>query len=557
MIPGTAFMLFACAGVTAANVSPAKPISPSHDSAKENANLIFNAIHSAGRQWGSSYYHNGFGFFPAVMPIGTLMYHGSHTNQTPPGPEWLAFEIEHAENFGKSFRGGGHGRRPPPLRPPGPPGKGKGPGVKPKPGNGREELRRRDEDDTKTYRGYLHVYQANRDLNLLVLDGMSAGKTTMGTLDSQDLLLRENTTKHNAPGHFDEWPRALDLCDIVTEWGYDGVVRMEVGFEVIHCDFTKGLELVSMTRTIMPEDKVGDEEMEGFEFVRALAERYDGLGGDRLRIDFSSMVSGLFFPINISSIDADRPDLFRLGAASLGELKDVKSHLEKVATGPRRFTVNWQGVVDLIISRFSKRLASLASAELPWKYFADQIESVTATWFDAPPLPEDVSLAEMNRTADAIDRCQRHFLRPAVVSQSRWSFEDDLIFTSIDSVMGTICHDLFLIRNILLDASHSQPSHSEPNHRDGINKDNDDDLREAVKTSRALIQAMMKKLGWTCWLQTQPCPVDQVMFIAMWPIGAEEDHWNPGCRSIDQIRQTSNSYWKMSWGPPKRRPEEM
>ena len=530
-------------GVTAGAVSP-EPVTPSHNSAKANANLIFNEIHSAGRQWGSSFYHNGFGFFPAVMPKGTLMYHGTHQNYTPPGPEWLAFEIEHAENFGRSFRGGNRGPRPPGHG--GPPENGKHFDENPDPEDGREDLRRRDK--VGNFRGYLHVYQATRDLNLLLIDGMSAGKTTMGTLDSQDLVLRENTTKHNEPGHFDEWPRALDICDTVTEWGYDGVVRVEVGFEVIHCNFTNGIDLVSMTRTLMPDEKVGDDELETFEFARAVAERYDGVGGDRLRIDFSSMVSGLFFPINISSTDADRPDLIRLGAAPLSELKDIKSYLQKVATKPRRFTVNWQAVVDLIVSRFSKRLAALASTELPWYYFAGQIDSVTSTWFDAPPLPEDMTLTEKNRTEEAIDRCRKHYLRPATISQSQWSFEDELIFTSIDTVIETICSDLFLVRSILLDASRSEPSHSEPNYRFETPKDDDGDkLKEAVKISRTLVQARMDSLGWTTWKQTQPCQVGEVLFIAMWPMGDKKDHWNPGCRSIDQIRHTDNSYWRMGW----------
>ncbi|PON10538.1 hypothetical protein C2W62_49540, partial [Candidatus Entotheonella serta] len=31
------------------------------------------------------------------------MYHGSEANSTPPGPEWLAFEVEHAEAFALSL----------------------------------------------------------------------------------------------------------------------------------------------------------------------------------------------------------------------------------------------------------------------------------------------------------------------------------------------------------------------------------------------------------------------------------------------------------------------
>ncbi|CAM1509419.1 Fc.00g031580.m01.CDS01 [Cosmosporella sp. VM-42] len=535
MIPSAVLTSLLIAGVTA-NVSP-HPIAPSHDSAEENANPIFNAIHSAGRQWGSSFYHNGFSFFPAVMPKGTLMYHGAHQNQTPPGPEWLAFEIEHAEAFAGSRRGGYRGH---PI--------GKRPGDNKPPEDGREELKRTDEEDTN-YRGYLHVYQANRDLKLLLIDGMSAGKTTMGTLDSQDLLLRENSTKDGSA--FGEWSRAEDLCDLMTDWGYDGVVRMEVGFEVIYCNFSTGVDLVSMTRTLMWDDRIGNQMMDIFDWTRAVAERYNGIGGDRLRIDYSSMVSGLFFPINISSIDTDRPDLVRLAAANLDDLKGIKSYLREVATKPRRFIVNWQALVDMIVARFSKRLATLGSTSVPWYYFVDEIDSITLTWFDAPPLPEDATMAEENRTAEAISRCRKHFLRPAVVFEDDWSDEDELIFTAVDIVIGKVCNDLFIVRNILLDADSKTGGYRLRREED------DEELDKAVSIGRTLVQDLMTDLGWTTWRQPQQCPVDEVLFIAMWPFGDEDDHWHPGCKSIDRMKQREDSYWRMDFGePPKRRPDE-
>ncbi|KAM5350365.1 hypothetical protein ACJ41O_006870 [Fusarium nematophilum] len=544
-------------------------IKPDRDHAKERANMVFNAIHSAGRQWGSSLYHNGFGYFPAIVPQGTLLYHGARQNVTPAGPEWLAFEIEHAENFGSSFRSDT------PRRGPGKPGGGK-PG-KPKPEvddeDVRQELRRReehgsngdddrrhgpgdgdDDEGPKNYRGYLHTYQATRDLNLLLIDGMSAGKTTMGTLDSQDLVLRENNTNHDIPA-WDEWRRALDLCDVATEWGYDGFVRVEIGFEVIHCNFSTGVDRVSMIRSEMFENKLGGGDIGGFQWARAAAERYNDIGRDRLRIDFSSMVSGLFFPINISSSEAERPDLMRLGTAELDELKDIKAYLKSVATQPRRFTVNWQALVDLVVSRFSKRLAMMAYESLSSIYFIDEIEAVTLTWFDAPPLPDDVSLAgedETNRTADAIKRCRKHFLRPALFAKDRWSFEDDLIYASVDTVMGNICRDLFSVRSRLLEAAGASSSGYKINSEDGL----DERMEEAVQAGRAVVQRLVDSLGWTTWKQAQPCDPDEVLFVAMWPFGEEEDHWSPRCRSFDHFRRPSNSYWRMNFGPPRPRPSD-
>ncbi|KAF4999958.1 hypothetical protein FGRMN_2100 [Fusarium graminum] len=514
----------------------------------------FNQI--ARRQWGSSLYHNGFGFFPATVPMGTTFYHGARTNVTPSGLEWLALDIEHSGHFARSFRKRPDRGRPPQAEMETPEMEDVLPGGQ----EAREELRRRSENrdvyytsdredevgeltdpnDAVNFRGYLHTYQTNREFNVLLVDGMSAGKTSMGTLDSQDLVLRENNTNHN----MDEWHRALDLCKLATEWGLDGFVRMELGVEIIKCDFGNGLDLVSMVRTEMYNRTMGRNEMARFQWARAVAERYDGVGADRLRIDFSSMVSGLFFPINISSTTPERPDLKRLGAATLDELRDIKAYLRDMLRQPRRFTVNWQGVADLIINRYSKRLTLMVYEPLSLHFFVDEIEAATLTWVDAPPLPDDVSMAEregVNRTADAIEPCRVHYLRTALAVKKRWNIEDELIYTSLDTVLGTICQTLFLVRSRLLEASGSELSGYKI--KDGF--EGNGELEKAAQNGRATIQELIDNLGWSTWKRPQPCAPDETSMIAMWPFGTKEDHWHPGCRSIDTFQHPTDTYWDL------------
>ncbi|PCD28355.1 hypothetical protein FGRA07_03494 [Fusarium graminearum] len=424
--------------------------------AEDRAYMVFNEIHSAGRLWGSSLYHNGFGFFPATVPAGTMLYHGSQYNVTPSGLEWLAFDIEHSENFARSFR----------LKP----GEGPPPSVplpdgdKPEHDDGllsegslREELRRRSERSTRenlpvrynnkdedvNIRGYLHLYQTTRDLNLLLIDGMSAGKTHMGTLDSQDLVLRANKDASEKMG---ERSRARELCELAAKWGLDGFVRMEIGVEVIKCDFSKDLDLVNIMRTEVRNDIMEDKGMDAFQWIRAVAERYDGIGADRLRIDFSSMVSGLFFPINISNTNPKRPDLKRLGAATLKELKDIKVYLK------------------------------------------------------------------------------------GVLIKEKWSMEDRLIYASLETVLGTICNTLYSVRRYILQASERDGEHNA-------------ELEKAVRHGRVAMQELMDELAWTTWRKPQACAPDELPVIAMWPFGTKEDHWDPGCRSIDTIQHPNGTYW--------------
>lgn len=527
----------AASAVTPHAVAPdAGPIRPSHASAEANANHIFNAIHSAGRQWGSSLNHNGFGFIPVVVPAGTSLYHGGYFSSPPKGPEWLAFEIEHAENFARSPRGRQRGHRP----------------------ETREQLhplfteqKPLDQPDSEgRLRGYFQTYHATRDVKLLYLDGTSAGKSPIGTLDSQDFVLCENSSSDwlNPIG---EMERARELCALVTKWGWDGIMRMEIGFEVIYCDFSNGLQLDSSLRTPIPEDKLkGDSFLVPYLWSRAATERYDGLGGDRVRMDFSSMVSGFFFPINVSHTDPDRPDLIRLGAAKKEHLLDIKTYLEHVFAEPGKFIVNWQAIVDMIVTRFAKKLSAMVSTNLSTDLFIGELEGVTLTHYEAPGLPDDITLAtdanDKNRTAEAIDRCIVHYLSPALHSQRDWTLPDDLIHTALKAVMQRICNDLFLMRAILLQAA---PDAAADAYfiKKGVKGA---DWEKAVNQSRTIVHSLVDELAWTVWKKPQLCAEDQILFTAMWPLGDSVDHVNPGCVSASEITGYRRNYWT----PYERRP---
>jgi len=217
---------------------------PSLENARANAPHIFNAIHSSMRQWGSSLNHNGMSFFPARIPNNTHLYHGTHTPDAVTGMEWLAFEIEHAEMFSSS-RWGRPGNRP------GEPGR---PGRPGEPGGGRppppmeldwaetlDEMYSMGDDDPDTMKGYLHIYRTTRPLtNLLCIDGMSAGKTFMGTLDTQDLVLR-NSSDDNPTGG--DYTRGQELCALGAEWGIEGFVRMEMGLRLFSASLVMGWSL--------------------------------------------------------------------------------------------------------------------------------------------------------------------------------------------------------------------------------------------------------------------------------------------------------------------------
>jgi hypothetical protein len=216
---------------------------PSPNAAMRHANYIFNSVHHAMRQWGSSLDHNGMSIFLATVPADTEFYHGSSSAWPINGTQWLAFEPEHALNFANCHRPGKGGPPPPGGRPPhgehfssghieAPPYGlwDRSHGAERKAQNlprlrnvqallvGSASDLRSDETSTElekavsnahkpnereneTCAGFPHTYRTMRELRLLYVDGQSAAKSDKGTLDIQNLILRVPNSDHHDPDH--------------------------------------------------------------------------------------------------------------------------------------------------------------------------------------------------------------------------------------------------------------------------------------------------------------------------------------------------------------------
>ncbi|KAG1870660.1 hypothetical protein DFJ58DRAFT_722882 [Suillus subalutaceus] len=110
----------------------------------ENAtgNLIFNTVHSLLQHWPNTRYRNGHNIVLGVIPIGTLLYHGTNGSQMIPSrPEWAAMDPEHSIYFSRGNRSGWH-----------------------------------------------LTLATTRPLKVLYFDGSSAAKLSDGTMDTQDII---------------------------------------------------------------------------------------------------------------------------------------------------------------------------------------------------------------------------------------------------------------------------------------------------------------------------------------------------------------------------------
>lgn len=481
-------------------------------------------------------------FYLATVPEGVILHHGNNNEKSPTDPDWLAYEIEHAEGFARGGRG-----------PPGGPGKGPGRGPPPELETQSGQVRMDDEisqprpmmelDEEPAKGGWLHTYRATRSLRYLYIDGMSGGKTTMGTLDSQDYLLRgtrkvfvherkehdkskksDDGMHKKAGGPFDERARAVELCAMCKDWNLSGVIRMEAGFEIIQCDFHDGLEELQALQRPAPENRGGPGMGPGpgagggfgnLEHMRALTERYNGIGASRTYIDFSSMVSAFFFPINITNPDPKRPDLPRLSNTTDAELYAIQGYLNKTIAA--RFndpipTINWQGVTDLIVGRYADRLQFIVEKMTTPKQIAEEVNHLLTLFID-------YSGQDTEQISPAINRCTNFYLHgfePATEA-------DQMNHAAIQAVTNRICTDLFDVRELVTSNSDLVDS-------------------KTVDKSLDIVQSLMNYLGWARFKRCPACDIDEVCVIPMWPFGTKEAYESPRCANASSIND-GERYW--------------
>ncbi|KAH7882502.1 hypothetical protein F5I97DRAFT_131649 [Phlebopus sp. FC_14] len=171
---------------------------------KAMGHLVFETVHSLLQHWPNTRTRNGHTIVPGSIPAGTLLYHGTNSGALPTTPEWVSTDPEHSI----FFCGGA------------------------------------------TYEGCWHVtFATTRPLKVLYFDGSSAAKMPSGTMDTQDIVAWGEVRPEWSSR---EWERVVDLCAWGAESGVDGYVRMEMDFEVMLCNFTKGVTVVSFSNIAKP-----------------------------------------------------------------------------------------------------------------------------------------------------------------------------------------------------------------------------------------------------------------------------------------------------------------
>jgi hypothetical protein len=454
-----------------------------------HANHIFNTIHSAMRQWGSSVNHNGMSIFHATIPGGVQLYHGDNHADPVKGVQWMAFELEHAELFVKRGNMGSFAGKVP----------RDGNFTMEEIGSFQEEMKYANSSeklDKERRGGWLHEYRTTRPLRVLYLDGMSAAKSKKGTMDFQDFILLNQTSENSFISDMD---RATRMCKLFQARGYgniDGVIRMEGGFEVILCHSEDVLEPIRIKQSKHLAGNtpgLNANADSAFEYYRAVASRYFGIGGGRVIVDFESMVSGYAY-LDEGVDDSEIPWIRDLLPDARRNLREAAMELllQKAQEMEHR---DWQRVADMIVSRYATHLKSLAGLTDPLT-FRKALGAIT----------EPLHSSQDSRIDVAIERC--------AMQDIPTRYNDVLAANAIIEISTTICQNLI---------------HAFAENNDTI----------SMKT----IQALVAYLDWPTWKFCEGCKPEEICWTPIWPLGIFEDKLRSRC-IIEAPNPLDRSYWQ-------------
>ncbi|KAL4754501.1 hypothetical protein BDW72DRAFT_200731 [Aspergillus terricola var. indicus] len=516
----------------------------------QNANHIFNAIHASMRQFGSSIHHNGMSFFLAAVPKDTKLYHGDASPDSLKEIGWMALEPEHAMVFARPSR------------------------------RQRDKMTMIEMDDdifTQQYlladggdkeklpsgvSGYLHTYTTAKDLRLLYVDGTSAGKSAIGTLDSQDRILFNDTV---TGGVNSEDQRAKTVCQLAkNEWQnrLDGVIRMAAGFEIILCE----PEVNLVSGRVMPvPSKTEDEERKQdrdrehppqngqetkdkgkkgkprgrpAELLRAITSRYDDIGGERVKLNYDHFVTAYdpSYGLDLFASEGDtkikRP---RLRHLSSEELQPVRDNLMTLVLDHEvtESSVNWQSIADLIVAKYGSFLRSLLppkpkdkhkhKAESKSKHDKRQQHKQHRQQKNEPSTAAKIaslmSPFASSSPQETITLCATQFLPTP-------DAEFPLVHQALYSVNYNICSTLMELSAFL---------------------EMIEEGKEDTKLVHSTIRDLMMYLNWSTWKECRGCRDSEFCAVPIWPQGSEKDFEHPQCRAFEEGWQGEGGYWGPVW----------
>ncbi|KAF8128715.1 hypothetical protein EV363DRAFT_1340403 [Boletus edulis] len=271
------------------------------------------SFHSSHVEW------QGHAIVPGIIPEGTLLYHGTSSNVFPTVHEWFATDPEHSYLFcGISVEA----------------------------------------------ECWLFTIATTRPLKVVYFDGSSAAKLQDGALDTQDMLLwgepRGGTAK-------EDMQRIEDICKWGGKYKVDAFVRMQMDFEVMLCDPTSGVRVISSSNLVSPLTQWPQKillEVSAFEIMNAAAWHNRLPGETRVHLNLAGLVT--FYDTQLAPslvpirAGQERWD-HRVQGISSEDLSATRTRLEEVLTRQEGLSsgIDWASLIQVIVDRYAERLDSV------------------------------------------------------------------------------------------------------------------------------------------------------------------------------------------------------
>ncbi|KAG2116130.1 hypothetical protein DEU56DRAFT_748451 [Suillus clintonianus] len=460
----------------------------------ENAtgNLIFDTVHSFLQHWPNTRYRNGHNIVPGVILMGTLLYHGGDSDAIPSGPEWIATDPEHSIIFARGRDGGG---------------------------------------------GWHLTLAATRPLKVLYFDGSSAAKISEGTMDTQDILAWGEVQPER---FFDERQRIKDLCTWGKEFGIDGFARMEMDFEVMLCDFTAGVEVVSFLHVrVLPKDgnpylprllslpAVGTRQ---FEVMHSGSWHNRYPGDSRIVLDLTGLIS-LYDTALVPSLISVRAGIerwdHRVFGISSDDISQVMRKLTEVVSRPEPVGsgIDWKTLIHVIVDRYEDRLelmqhllnfTSSDSQELFQRVKLAQTQlrvMLTPYLLDSTIVPSaGTPGVDASQWASPIFRlCATTHTSKMIDHASSMTPSERLLLKAVEETTREICRvtTKMWADGVMSGLDTLFPVNAEP------------DTAQIMKYWRHDIQKLMSWLDWSVWVKCRPtCGPEEMCYLPTWPVNA-------------------------------------
>ncbi|KAG2087329.1 hypothetical protein BD769DRAFT_1645598 [Suillus cothurnatus] len=427
--------------------------------------LVFETANSLLQHWANTRYRIGHTIVPGTIPVGTLLYHGAITGpHLPTSLDWVAVEPEHSLIF---CRG--------PI-------------------------------ETGCWHLTLAVTQP---MKVLYFDGNSAAKLPEGTMDTQDLVAWSEMKPEWVNN---EEQRIMDLCKWGEKYGVNGFVRMQMNFEVMICDFTSHMEVVSFLNLESTRIEIGP--------------------GKDLPDDLDT---GL-----------ERWD-HRVGGISSGDIERVRDRLAQALVRPPVTTsgIDWKTVLRVVVDRYASRLEMMQSVFDQAQQVQRRLRTVLLpyTVFAARPSNTNTGNATNSWAEPVFRECATSHTASIVAHGTTLTPSEHLLLQAVRETTHEICRVVTKMwaSGLIVGVDPFYPPEQRPRA---------DRIHTLMGEWKEDVTRLISWLDWSVWVKCRPaCGIEEMCYLPTWPVGffptpSHEDDASPFQDSASLWPDPKKGEWK-------------